>query len=208
METSGLTPTRRDFLSTILPAGTLACLGCTKLCGLIRAAHAQEQETPQQKYLADSQMSYAQVFGFAFAAYYIPIMKGLQARIGEDEFIEMLKGASGDAARSGAEHHAGEMASNDLASFKVWATEPDRLYQHALKWEVVEDTESTFGVKISECLWAKTFRDADAGDIGYAGICHGDYAWASGYNPKLRMERTKTLMQGHDCCDHRWIMEV
>jgi predicted hydrocarbon binding protein len=205
MGPSALNPTRREFLASVLPAGALTCLGCTKLCGLFQSAHAQEPE--QHKFLADSGMSYAEVFGFAFANYYIPTMHGLRAQIGKDDFIAMLKEASAEAGRRGGEYQARSVPSNDLATFKAWATDPDPLSQHALSWEIVEDTDNAFEVKISECLWAKTFREAEAADIGYAGICHGDFAWAPAYNPKLRMERTKTLMQGHDCCNHRWLWE-
>jgi len=30
---------------------------------------------------------------------------------------------------------------------------------------------------------------------------------ASAFNPKLKMIRSKTLMQGHDCCNHRYVVE-
>ncbi|UCG88709.1 MAG: L-2-amino-thiazoline-4-carboxylic acid hydrolase [Gemmatimonadota bacterium] len=35
-----------------------------------------------------------------------------------------------------------------------------------------------------------------------------DFTMCRGFNPNIRMERTKILMQGHDCCNHRWILEV
>jgi hypothetical protein len=63
-------------------------------------------------------------------------------------------------------------------------------------------------IKITECLWAKTFRAANAADIGYATICYSDFAGAVAFNPKMRLVRTKTLMQGHDCCNHRWVLEA
>jgi hypothetical protein len=44
-----------------------------------------------------------------------------------------------------------------------------------------------------------------AGDIGYAMVCWGDYAWAEGFNPKIKLVRDKTLMEGHDRCNHRYI---
>jgi len=46
-------------------------------------------------------------------------------------------------------------------------------------------------------------RELNATDIGYAVICHGDYAYCQGFNPKIRLIRTKTLMQGDDCCEFR-----
>jgi hypothetical protein len=58
---------------------------------------------------------------------------------------------------------------------------------------------------MTECIWAKTFLDANAGDIGYAQICIGDYTWAESFNPKITMVRDKTLMQGHDICNHRYL---
>jgi len=62
-------------------------------------------------------------------------------------------------------------------------------------------------IRVTECLWAKTFRDAKAGDIGYATICYQDYAMSQGFSSKLKMIRSKTLMQGHDYCNHRWVWE-
>ena len=73
---------------------------------------------------------------------------------------------------------------------------------------IVEDTESAFEIKVSECLWAETFRAQDAGDIGFAWICYADYSWPQGFNPKLKMIRDKTLMEGHEYCNHRYVIEV
>jgi hypothetical protein len=47
----------------------------------------------------------------------------------------------------------------------------------------------------------------NAADIGFATVCFTDYATAAAFNPKLKMIRSKTLMQGHDCCNHRYVME-
>jgi hypothetical protein len=43
------------------------------------------------------------------------------------------------------------------------------------------------------------------GEIGHAALCNMDYYWPPAFNKDFKMERTKTLMQGHDCCDHRYI---
>jgi hypothetical protein len=59
-------------------------------------------------------------------------------------------------------------------------------------------------MRVTKCIWARTFLDAGLGDVGYAHICHGDYAGVRGFNPALEMVRDKTLMQGHDCCNHRY----
>ena len=38
-----------------------------------------------------------------------------------------------------------------------------------------------------------------------AALCNMDYSWPTAFNPKFKMERDKTLMQGHDCCNHRYV---
>ncbi len=72
----------------------------------------------------------------------------------------------------------------------------------------MKDTQKEAEVRVTECLWARTFRQANAADIGYSMICHGDIAATSAYNPKIVMSRPKLLMKGDDECRFRWVMEV
>jgi hypothetical protein len=61
---------------------------------------------------------------------------------------------------------------------------------------------------VTRCLWAQTFREAGAADIGYATMCHPDFSSAPAFNPKIRMSRPKTLMQGNDHGNDRWVVET
>ena len=38
-------------------------------------------------------------------------------------------------------------------------------------------------------------------------VCHQVFAMCRAFNPKIGMIRNKTLMQGDDCCNHRWVLE-
>ena len=76
-----------------------------------------------------------------------------------------------------------------------------------LTLEIVEDTPQAVEVKVTECLWAKTFREMGAAEIGYSLICYRDYADCQGFNPSITMIRSKTLMQGDDYCNHRFVWE-
>ena len=58
---------------------------------------------------------------------------------------------------------------------------------------------------MTECIWAAIFRAADAGAIGYAFVCFGDYGWTKGFSPELELVRTQTLMQDHDHCNHLYL---
>jgi hypothetical protein len=77
-------------------------------------------------------------------------------------------------------------------------------YKNTLTYRIIGESEKTFEIRITECLWAKTFLEKNAGDLGYLTICYGDFASAKAYHPKLKLRLTKTLMQGFECCNHRY----
>jgi hypothetical protein len=81
---------------------------------------------------------------------------------------------------------------------------PNGMLENTDPWEIVEDTENVLELRMKECLTAVVFRQENAADIGYATVCHADFALPQGFNHKIRLVRTKTLMEGHDCCNHRY----
>lgn len=197
---------RREFLLGTVPAGAMACLGCERLWSLLSSSDAPEPSA-QHKFDADSQMSFQDVYGFAYGGSMIPVLRSLGDEGLEGSYLDRLKQASARAADRQGRAMATALPDNSFAAFTNWARAEDRFWRHVLTVDIVEDTDSTFEIKVSECLWAKTFRENDAADIGYATICHPDFAMCRAFNPKIRMERTTTLMEGHDCCNHRWILE-
>jgi len=205
---------RRQFFSEILPAGSLLCIGCGNLlsCAKPEEKGAVSEEKPtvpaaKHKFLEDSGMSFEEVYNFAFKEFYIPIMQNLANEIGKEEFIETLKRADSEVRKQQGQNLAKSLPKNDLAAYAAWMKE-NELYKHVLTYEIVEETDKAFEMKFSECLFAKTFREADAADIGYAAICHGEHAFTSAFNPEMKVTSTKTLMQGQDFCDPRWVLEA
>jgi len=197
---------RRQFMK-LLSAGSLFCLGCGHLCAFPQSEEKTPASAKKHKFQEDAQMTFEQFFSAAYQSD-VQIMNILAEKIGKDKFITMLKEASAEIAAAAAKQLASSLPKNDLAGFVSSLKKPGYFLNHALTLEIVEDTDTTFEAKIIECIWAKTFRDLKAPDIGYAMMCHTDFAMAPAYNPKLKLARTKTLMQGHDCCNHRYVMET
>jgi hypothetical protein len=209
MDTKGAscTFTRRGFLTNALPAGTMLCLGCPALSALGIAQANAQAPSPKHKFAEDSKMSFEEVFNVAYKDGSIPLLKALANDVGKEKFIEMLKKATAQVVDEATKKQAEKLPKRDLAAFLAEVKADSYFWKHVLTFGFVEDTEKAAEIKVTECLWAKTFREADAADIGYATLCYGDYAAAPAFNPKMKMIRTKTLMQGHDCCNHRWVME-
>ena len=199
-------PNRRDLLLKVLPACSL-CLGCSRL-GMAAALSQTPSAIPLSAKAAEkTDMTYEDLFKFAYVGM-IPVMKNLAAQIGKDKFLEMLMKASSEAAARGVEAEYRDKPKRDLATWMADLKKPGPLYEHTLTYEILKDTEKEAEFRITECLWAKTFRQADAADIGYASICHGDIAAVLAFNPKLKMDRPKILMKGEDECRYHLVMET
>ena len=80
----------------------------------------------------------------------------------------------------------------------------DPFWSNTLTVEVLEDTPSKLSVMITGCLWAKSMRELGAEDIGYILNCKHDPEMCQRIHPKLRLRKTKTLMEGDDYCDYTW----
>ena len=205
---SNLASSRREFLLNVLPAGSLFCLGCGSMSAWTDGQEVQKTAEKKHKFQEDSHISYEEMFNIEKFSY-IPLLQNLAKRLKGIDFIEMLKAVSYEMAKERAIERAKMSPINDFATFSSGSKKKysSPFWNHVLTYTFVEDTEKALEWKFTECLFAKTFREANASDIGYAIKCYGDYGSAEGRGPKIRFTLTKTLMQGHDCCNHRYVWE-
>jgi L-2-amino-thiazoline-4-carboxylic acid hydrolase len=208
--------TRREFLQRLSPAGVLLCSGCGLLSAAGRVQDSPQNKPAKHKYLEDSGLTMSEAFRFAFQWTYIPMMQELAARIGRKKLVEMVKEATGVYWGQLARNYAQRLHKRDLDGFFGLDTlDPPiedaerrkRFWSCALTSQRIERTPESYEIKITECLWAQTFREANAADLGFATICYGDEAMAAAFDPRLKLTRTKTLMNGDDCCHFRWAWE-
>ena len=196
---------RREFLRKTMSSCAFCCLAAP-------IAFASDRINPittdqQHKFQSDSGMTMQHVYNFAFKENYIPAMKNLMKQIGKEKFLEMLKKSS----EMLYEEDEDADFKNKERTLKTWSDFSKKLIENmrnVITGEILTDNENVLEIRYTECLYAKTFREADAADIGYAGLCYQDYPWTKQFNPKLRLIREKTLMQGHDCCHFKWVMET
>ena len=184
----------------------MGCLSC--LCARMPAwsAPSEKDEPGPHKFAAKADWSYAHIYTFAFVEHWIPLMKHMSVAVGRERFLALLRSAAAERGRQDGLDWAKNVAQADLGTFKKWIDDP--FSQRIKTVYIVADSPKAFEVKVTECLWAKTFREADAADLGYAGFCHRSESTAPAYNAHMTMIRTKTLMQGNDYCNPRWIWSV
>ena len=74
----------------------------------------------------------------------------------------------------------------------------------ALEIEVKEQTDSSFTFDVVRCRYAETYKAMGLGEIGHLLSCNRDGAFCEGYDPRLKLERSQTIMQGASHCDFKY----
>ena len=87
----------------------------------------------------------------------------------------------------------------DLKSFVEFFWGP---LKQSLKYEESWDGDNKVQFKVTHCTVCEACKKAGLTDIGYHVYCMTDPAVIKGINPEIQFERTHTLMQGDDYCDH------
>ncbi len=77
----------------------------------------------------------------------------------------------------------------------------------ALEIEVKEQTDTTFTFNVVRCQYAETYKAMGLGEIGALLSCNRDGAFCEGYDPKLKLERSQTIMGGASHCDFKYRYE-
>ena len=66
---------------------------------------------------------------------------------------------------------------------------------------ITEETADKCACTVTQCIYATVFKALNATDLGYLRFCEHDFETTKAIHPKVALKRTKTLMQGNDCCD-------
>jgi L-2-amino-thiazoline-4-carboxylic acid hydrolase len=137
------------------------------------------------------------------AAIIAPIYDEMREAIGEDKAREILSRAIRRAAiEAGAEMASRAPGGADLESFKaiqhLW-TKGD-----ALSIEVLTSAPGVFDFNVTRCRYAETYRAMGLGGIGDILSCNRDGAFCEGYDPRIKLTRTQTIMGGASHCDFRY----
>ena len=137
------------------------------------------------------------------AAIIAPIYDEMRQRLGETQARDILhkaiRRAAIDAGQEFASRADGEV---NLESFKailpLWSKDD------ALAIEVIDDKPGVFEFNVRRCRYAETYRAMGLSEIGDILSCNRDGAFCEGYDPRIKLTRTQTIMKGASHCDFRY----
>lgn len=134
------------------------------------------------------------------------VYEELKARCGEAEARSVIGDAVTRAAIRQGESFAGELDHTaDFTDFS--AILPNWTAGGALEMTVLEEGPDILSFNITRCRYAEMYRAMGLGDIGDLLSCNRDGAFCEGFNPKMKLTRTQTIMSGASHCDFRYAME-
>ena len=133
---------------------------------------------------------------------YVDTIRAIQETYGP-EAVEIVREHQNRATIAKPSERGTQAADNSLGAF---CTALEHGCRGSHEWEKIKDSESRQAYRFTRCMMADIYRSLGAEDIGIW-ICEGDGPAAAAFNPRIRFQRTKTLMEGDDCCDHVFFVE-
>ena len=132
-----------------------------------------------------------------------PIYEEMAAELGDDTARRILRAAiRRNAIEQGRTLAAESEAPAGIAGFakllERWKA------NDALRMEVLAQDDERFDFNVTRCRYAEMYRDMGLGDVGALLSCNRDGAFCEGYDPRLALTRTRTIMSGAPHCDFRY----
>jgi hypothetical protein len=134
------------------------------------------------------------------------LIREMAAEIGLERALQIASAAiQKDATQAGqklAETYGGESLHELLRAIQeVWASE------NALELTVLEDSDQRLAFNVTRCRYAELYERMGVKEFGGCLSCGRDAALIQSFNPRMKLERTQTIMQGSPVCDFRITME-
>ena len=131
-----------------------------------------------------------------------PLLEALAREFGRERVLAVTREAIVRIAREQGQALARAAAAEDLRAFAA-STEP-WTRDGALEVTVRRETDREYDFDVTRCRYAEMYRALGIPDLGVVLSCGRDFALGEGFNPRLRLTRTQTIMEGAPCCDFRY----
>jgi hypothetical protein len=66
---------------------------------------------------------------------------------------------------------------------------------------VKEATPTSYVFNVTRCRYAEMYKEMGLGEIGHLLSCNRDATFCEGYDDRIELKRTQTIMQGASHCD-------
>jgi len=133
----------------------------------------------------------------------VPLVKALQAELGEEKANRLVRNALGDIYRRYGEELWRTRQEENLgkvmaSAFTAYARDD------ALDYRVIEQSQDAFEFDVTGCRYAEFYKELGEPELGFLLVCAADFPLAEGFGPSIELTRTQTIMQCASHCDFRY----
>jgi hypothetical protein len=133
----------------------------------------------------------------------VPLIKALQAELGEARANALVRSALGDTYRRFGEEfwrtkNEPNLGKTIASAFATYARDD------ALDYKVIEQSQDAFEFDVTGCRYAEFYQELGEPELGFLLACSADFSVAEGFGPDVKLTRTQTIMQGAGHCDFRY----
>lgn len=131
----------------------------------------------------------------------------LRARVGDEAAKAVIgEAVSRSAIEQGARFRDALGRDPDLSDFG--AILPNWTTGGSLELEVHHASPDRLDFDVTRCRYAEMYAEMGLGEIGHLLSCNRDGDFCVGYNPKMELTRTETIMSGAKRCDFRYRLDA
>ena len=136
-----------------------------------------------------------------------PIYEEMKTAFGEAAAKGVIERAIREAAiEAGKQFAAQAKDGTSLASFS--AIQPLWTKEDALRIEKLREDKEHLDFNVVRCRYAEMYREMGLGEIGHLLSCNRDGTFIEGYDSRIELQRTQTIMGGASHCDFRYRMSA
>jgi hypothetical protein len=133
----------------------------------------------------------------------VPLVKALQAELGEARAKALVRKALGDLYRRYGDEFRRTKNETNLgktmaSAFATYARD------EALDYRVLDQSQDAFEIDVTGCRYAEFYKEVGEPELGFLLVCGADFAVTEGIGPDIKLTRTQTIMQGASHCDFRY----
>jgi hypothetical protein len=137
----------------------------------------------------------------------VPLVKTLQAELGEERANALVRKTLGDLYRRLGEQwwrakQSRNLGENMKLAFVSFAR------GDALDYSVRAQSEDTFEIDVTRCRYAQFYKELGVPELGFLLVCSSDFPFAEGLGPDIKLTRTQTIMQGASHCDFSYKRQI
>ncbi len=135
-----------------------------------------------------------------------PLLEALGDEFDRERVWEITRRVIQAIARQQGAELAQSLAKNDLEHLataqEAWKKD------NAIQTEVLELRRKRFSFNVFRCRYAEMYHHLGIPEMGKLLSCERDGPFIEGFNPKIRLTRTQTIMEGAEFCDFRYELKA